>query len=484
MQNAEPTDAEDAAGDLPGDWKLPTRFLFRFAALYFVLYALPFPFAELWGLVGSVIQLFEIDVVPPASDWMAVVNGFFYGDPMDPGSSGFWRDTWQSITSWLGESGWTDLSVIHQRTGSGDTAHNLLKLCTSTVIAFGLALLWSLILRGPTQYRRLGRWLHLGVRWYLAFALLGYGLIKFYAGQFSYPGLNRLLTPVGDTSPMGLVWTFMGFSKPYEVFAGLGETAAGLLLLSRRTSALGCFVAIATMTNVVLLNWLFDVPVKLYSSNLLLFSIALLVPDLGRLSQVFVTNKPAAPVRLGLTGYRFLNHCLTAFGCLWIGVHLYGAHERNMSMLEMVAIETPELYGVWEVDYQFRDGEQIEVGDPRRWELLAIDRRGFGWVRTLSGKTESLRIEEDLPNGILEVAPASARSVTSTWTFERGETLVDVPDPAPKEMTDFNRQVEVERPTLLIQGRWDDADLEVYLVRKSFRLERGFHLVQEMPFNR
>ena len=63
------------------------------------------------------------------------------------------------------------------------------------------------------------------------------------------------------------------------------------VLLWRRTSLLGCFVCIPVMTNVAMLNWMFDVPVKLYSTHLLLFGIALLAPDLPRLCAFFLGNR-------------------------------------------------------------------------------------------------------------------------------------------------------------------------------------------------
>ena len=69
----------------------------------------------------------------------------------------------------------------------------------------------------------LGRWLHLVVRFNLAFTLLSYGTAKLYGGQFGELSLNRLTQEIGDTWPMTMVGTFMQGSKPYELFGGLGE---------------------------------------------------------------------------------------------------------------------------------------------------------------------------------------------------------------------------------------------------------------------
>ena len=63
---------------------------------------------------------------------------------------------------------------------------------------------------------------------------------------------------------------FMGLSAPYKYLAGIGEVAAFALLLHHRTALLGAVVTVAVMANVCALNWFYGVPVKLYSTHLLL----------------------------------------------------------------------------------------------------------------------------------------------------------------------------------------------------------------------
>jgi hypothetical protein len=64
---------------------------------------------------------------------------------------------------------------------------------------------------------------------------------------------------------MGLLWTFMGASAAYTIFTGLGELVGGLLLTTRRTALAGALVSAAVMTHVAVLNFCYDVPVKLFS---------------------------------------------------------------------------------------------------------------------------------------------------------------------------------------------------------------------------
>src|SRR5690606_17387668 len=120
---------------------------------------------------------------------------------------------------------------------------------------------------------------------------LSYGFSKFLDGQFSYPSLERLDQKIGDSSPMGLLWTFMGYSQTYAFFGGLCQVTAGFLLFFRRTSVIGSLLAFMVMTNIVVLNFSYDVPVKLFSMHLTLISLLILYPNLKNLFCLLFLNK-------------------------------------------------------------------------------------------------------------------------------------------------------------------------------------------------
>ena len=75
---------------------------------------------------------------------------------------------------------------------------------------------------------------------------------------------------------MGLLWTFMGASESYTIFSGISEMAGGLLVTARRTTLLGALVCIGVLGNIVMLNFSYDVPVKLLSCHL--FAMAMFWP--------------------------------------------------------------------------------------------------------------------------------------------------------------------------------------------------------------
>jgi hypothetical protein len=136
-------------------------------------------------------------------------------------------------------------------------------------------------------------------RYALAFSLIGYALIKIIPLQFSHLQARQLAESYGQSSPMGLLWNFMGFSTAYTVFGGVAELVPAILLLFRRTALAGALIAFGVLLNVVMLNLCYDVPVKLSSLNLLLLSVFLVLPESGRLLRIFVLNRPVPAMDLG-----------------------------------------------------------------------------------------------------------------------------------------------------------------------------------------
>lgn len=89
--------------------------------------------------------------------------------------------------------------------------------------------------------------------------------MKMFCIQMPAPSLSQLATPLGDFGSMRLCWMYMGYSGPYQMFAGMVEVVAGLLLLYRRTVTLGLLIGLGVFSNVMTMNLSYDIPVKGYS---------------------------------------------------------------------------------------------------------------------------------------------------------------------------------------------------------------------------
>jgi uncharacterized membrane protein YphA (DoxX/SURF4 family) len=207
---------------------------------------------------------------------------------------------WNSFLLWVGRHVLGIRGAIPTaETGSGDRSIDWIRLFCFAALALLVTILWSVLpswrARRRREHERLHRFLRIVVRYTLGLVMLGYGVGKLVGGQFPPPGAGRLLQTYGDSSPMGLLWTFMGASPAYVVFAGAGETLGALLVLFRRTTTLGALVLVAVLTNVVMLNFCYDVPVKINSTHYLAMSLFLLLPDLRRLSNVLLFDRPTEP---------------------------------------------------------------------------------------------------------------------------------------------------------------------------------------------
>ncbi|UOQ97236.1 hypothetical protein MUN81_18600 [Hymenobacter sp. 5317J-9] len=185
--------------------------------------------------------------------------------------------------------------VLVPLNGSGDTSYGYAQLCFFALAAVVGATLWVLLDRQRPNYARGYYWLLVLVRYFVALNALGYGILKVFALQMNEPNLSALATPLGDLLPMRFSWFFIGYSKPYQIFSGAAEVAAGVLLLWRRTSTLGAFVAASVFLNVMMLNLCYDIPVKIFSIHLFVLSVFLLLGDAERLFNFFVLNRPTPP---------------------------------------------------------------------------------------------------------------------------------------------------------------------------------------------
>lgn len=201
---------------------------------------------------------------------------------------------WRPFVVWIGARLF-HLNITIFPAGSGDTTYNYIELFCIFATSVILTTAWSLTDRRRLHYKKLHNGLRIWIRYNLGLILMGYGMAKIIQLQFPSPGPWMLTQSYGDSSPMGLLWTFMGYSRGYNIFTGLAETIPALLLFYRRTTTLGALLATIAMTNVVALNFFFDVPVKLFSLHLLLMSIFLLVPDLKALSHLLIFQREVLP---------------------------------------------------------------------------------------------------------------------------------------------------------------------------------------------
>lgn len=160
-------------------------------------------------------------------------------------------------------------------------------------------LVWSAVaaLRGHRQveYTTLYAWLRFLMRLTCGMFMLTYGLVKMFPLQMPPISTGILNEPVGNMSPMTMLWSLIALNPLYQIVCGAAEVLGGVLILFRRTALAGALLSAFVMLNVLLFNLFFDVPVKLFAANLLLALVFIIVPDMPALFRFFWLHQPAAP---------------------------------------------------------------------------------------------------------------------------------------------------------------------------------------------
>jgi uncharacterized membrane protein YphA (DoxX/SURF4 family) len=419
-------------------WSLADRAAFRFACVYFGIYLL--------------------------SEWLVRVPGL--GAPARAYSR-----AWQALELWTGRHILhisTPIDVHTLGTGSGDTLIDYLQLLCQLVFTAAATLVWSVSDAKRPSYGALNEWLRVYIRYSLAVVMLSYGMAKVFPGQFGYPTLDRLVEPYGHSSPMGLLWTFMGYSRPYALFTGVVECVGGLLLFSQRTTTLGALVVAAAMGNVAMLNFSYDVPVKLYSSHLFLLAAILVAPDLSRLARVFITNQPVAPAprrKPFTTVWR--SRTALAVKAAVIGGALWQTTAPFIVAGRRPARPRAARYGIYDVESFIVNGERRGPApmDGTRWRRVIISENGGVSVQTMDDAMTRYRTKED----------------AAKHTFE----LSTIFSPYDKIVLAYSQPSAEE---LALEGNYQGEAIAVRLRKvptPPFLLnQREFHWINEYPYNR
>lgn len=422
------------------DWSVTKRIIFRFAFVYLVLYNLPFP-----------------------------LNALPLGENIEDFIDTSYNKLWNVPVAWVGTKVF-NVNATFQLTGSGDAVYNYVQIFCFAMPAIAVTVAWTLLDRKRRNYELLYSRLCIYLRFSLAAAMISYGAAKVIQSQFAPLALDRLIQPFGDASPMGLLWAFMGASSLYNIFVGAAEMLGGVLLTMRRTALLGALVCIGVMSNVLILNLSYDVPVKLYSAHLLVISVFLILPNLGRLADFLLFNRKTEPEefrpvfeRVWLN--RFALILQTVFVLMMVCVSLYSSYDARRNYGDLA--EKSPLYGIWNV-------VEFEVNGELRQPLLTDETR---WRRVVFDKTYYLAVQF--------ADDARERYSLELYEETKSMSLLKQGD------KNWKGELSYERPdanNLMLEGTFGGQQIRAKLQRvekNDFRLlNRGFHWVNETPFNR
>jgi len=423
-------------------WSAWTRVAFRFCFVYFGIYCLS------TQILTCFVPVPSFDIPDPSTFW-----------PIRP------------IVFWTAAHVFrVSKPLVYTGSGSGDKTFDWVLLFCMLVFSMVASAIWSAFDRKRANYTTVHKWFRLFIRFCLAGQMMTYGMDKFVPLQMPFPSLTRLLERYGDFSPMGVLWSSIGASPSYEIFAGVAELLGGILLIFPRTTTLGALVCLADMVQVFMLNMTYDVPVKLLSFHLILLSLFLLAPDLKRLANFFLLNRPAEmsahpPLFCGRRAKRMALAAQIVVGVWLFGMNAYrariGWHEygggRTLS----------PLYGIWDVEQQSIDGQLRAplLNDAERWHRAIFDFPTRVTLERLDDSFSLHGVSIDVKNRTLVLSDDKDKNWKANFTFDR---------PVPDQM--------------ILDGTMDGhaVHMQLKLVdrNKFVVVSRGFHWIQEYPYNR
>jgi len=216
----------------------------------------------------------------------------------------------------------------------------------------------------------------------------------------------------------------------------------------------------------VALNFCYDVPVKLYSVNLLLMAIFLMAGDLRRIVNFLLLNRPAPPA--DLSGARFahrrLRLAVLVFQILFVGYFVFNDLKGGWQFYSSYVLhpKRPPLYGLYDVEGFRRSGQEIPpiLTDTSRWKRVIVQTPTNASVVRMDDSSRSFGAAYDSANQRL--------------------TLTSQPD----KQQHVYQYFQPDPDHVLLEGDGLQVRLKKVDTSKFLLMSRGFNWINERPFNR
>ena len=431
-------------------WPVSRKIVFRFCCCFFILYTFPFPINDI--PFSRLINKINEHILK----WYDTIMGYV-------------EIFWHSVIPIIGRPIVKEPITIFSN-GSGDTTYDYVLLLTQIIAAIIISIAWGIADRKRKSYNIALYWLHVLLRYYVAVMMLSYGFLKVYHAQMPYPYLSRLVQPYGDSSPMGLAWTYVGQSKAFSIFAGFSEVVCGLLLLFRKTTLVGALLSLAVIGNIVVINFCYDVPVKLFSSVLEVMTFYLTAPYWKELYRLFILHQPGELPKYKQPYFKMKWARVTVklLKVLIIADALFYTIADGIDASSQYGDNAPKpaLYGIYNSELVLRNSDTIPplTTDTTRWKQVLIQFNNYARIKLMNDTVRNY-------NFIIDTITHTA-TVYPPWDTLNKTKYKYLTDTSTLTLTG-----SIKGDSIYMRFRKYDL--------KNFRLmNRGFHWVNEYPYNR
>jgi hypothetical protein len=251
---------------------------------------------------------------------------------------------------------------------------------------------------------------------------------------------------------------------------------AALLFIPGLTT-LGALVGLFATTQVFALNMTYDVPVKLFSFHLILIFLVLLAPDMRRLIDLLILNRPVGRSTVPpLARRRRLAMALVGAQLVagsWLFWAWYGEARAVYATRQG---PKPSLYGIWNITTMTVDGVERPplVSDNDRWRRMVIQNGNSISFQKMDDTFQRYEAKVDMEGRKIAVLDGAAAAVGDAAAPPSEIGVLTIAQPAADRL--------VLDGTL--DGRTLRMEMEYYDLSNFPLLQGRFRWVQETHFNR
>lgn len=285
----------------PVQWSIVKKVIFRIAFAFFILVSIPLS-------TGWYKNLISIDWLNPhyrdiydIARYGTNVPSLFSGnerqsfseqegaDELSPQNGG------QAAKAKKGRTAGQETETIAKKPAVRSWLSDYRSWGNALVLAVIIGLIWSLLDRKRPSYNVLYYWLTVIVRFRAAIGIIGFGYTKLFPTQMPFPSLGLLNTDFGDFTAQKIYWLSVGIVPWYQVFGGIVEITAGLLLFFRKTATFGAILLIGALGDITFVNYAYDGGVHVYAFYFVLLGLFIIAADVPRLYNLLIREQYTVP---------------------------------------------------------------------------------------------------------------------------------------------------------------------------------------------
>lgn len=241
----------------------------------------------------------------------------------------------------------------------------------------------------------------------------------------------------------------------------------GVLLLFRKTMTIGAIITLGVGINVMATNYFYDVPVKMLSTALVLFSLYLLGPNIRKFYELFIQGKaislsPPPSLQVNARWKRIsLNVIKVILLLATVAPAVQSVIRADKFIKQFVQTES-DLYGVYYFPLrEYENRKKLRIPDD--WHFLIFINEQSLIVRDAEMKSRTYQLTSDNLKKEIKIF-GKAGEPSQHFRYEKRETGIMLRD---IESTDsisiFVNKIDME-----------NIDLKT----------RGFRWVSDLPYNR